>query len=94
MIKKLLKQLFNRESSDSRNEATSRLKLILAHDRSTLNANLLEKMRKEILGVVSRYVELDMEGMEFSIKTDSKITALIANLPIRRILQSGNTSIY
>jgi cell division topological specificity factor len=94
MIKKLLKQLFNRESSDSRNEATSRLKLILAHDRSTLNANLLEKMRKEILGVVSRYVELDMEGMEFSIKTDSKITALIANLPIRRILQSDKISIY
>nr|BDA97111.1 septum-site determining protein [Cryptomonas borealis] len=94
MIKKLLKQLFNRESSDSRNEATSRLKLILAHDRSTLNASLLEKMRKEILGVVSRYVELDIEGMEFSIKTDSKITALIANLPIRRILQSDNTSAY
>jgi len=44
-------------------------------------------MRKEILVVVSKYVELDTDSLEFSIKTDSKMTALIANLPIRRILE-------
>ena len=43
-------------------------------------------MRKEILLVVSKYVELDTESLEFSIRTDSRMTALIANLPIRRIL--------
>jgi cell division topological specificity factor len=37
--------------------------------------------------VVSKYVELDTDSLEFSIKTDSKMTALIANLPIRRILE-------
>ena len=45
-------------------------------------------MRKEILIVVSKYVELDTESLEFSIRTDSRMTALIANLPIRRILQA------
>jgi cell division topological specificity factor len=44
-------------------------------------------MRKEILIVVSKYVELDTESLEFSIRTDNRMTALIANLPIRRILQ-------
>jgi len=62
--------------------------MICAHDRSTLNASSLEKMRKEILVVVSKYVELDTDSLEFSIKTDSRMTALIANLPIRRIIQS------
>ena len=70
----------------SRDDVKRRLKLVLAHDRSTLNASTLEKMREEILVVVSKYVELDTKSLEFSIKTDSKMTALIANLPIRRIL--------
>ena len=70
----------------SRDDVKRRLKLVLAHDRSTLNASTLEKMREEILVVVSKYVELDTDSLEFSIKTDSKMTVLIANLPIRRIL--------
>jgi len=66
----------------SRDDVKRRLKLVLAHDRSTLNASTLEKMREEILVVVSKYVELDTDSLEFSIKTDSKMTALIANLPM------------
>ena len=57
----------------SRDDVKRRLKLVLAHDRSTLNASTLEKMREEILVVVSKYVELDTESLEFSIKTDSNM---------------------
>jgi cell division topological specificity factor len=92
MITRFLKQLLTTNASGSRIEVKKRLKIILAHDRSTLNASLLEKMRKEILTVVSKYVELDIESMEFSIKTNNKITALIANLPIRRVLQSESAN--
>ena len=86
MITEFFERLFV-HNRGSREDVKRRLKLVLAHDRSTLNASTLEKMRKEILVVVSKYVELDTDSLEFSIKTDSKMTALIANLPIRRILE-------
>jgi cell division topological specificity factor len=92
MITEFFERLFIGTSRGSRDDVKRRLKLVLAHDRSTLNASTLEKMRKEILVVVSKYVELDTESLEFSIKTDSRMTALIANLPIRRILQSDSSA--
>lgn len=86
MITEFFERLFVTNGRGSRDDVKRRLKLVLAHDRSTLNASTLEKMRKEILVVVSKYVELDTESLEFSIRTDNRMTALIANLPIRRIL--------
>lgn len=86
MITEFFERLFVVSGRGSRDDVKRRLKLVLAHDRSTLNASTLEKMRKEILIVVSKYVELDTESLEFSIRTDNRMTALIANLPIRRIL--------
>ena len=72
-------------NTNSRSHAKSRLKLIIAHDRASINPDIMEAMREEILDVVARYVEVDREEMEFSLSNDQRMTSLTANLPIRQI---------
>jgi len=74
-----------RRSSPSSSTAKQRLKVILAHDRAGLNPEMLDAMRRDILEVVARYVEIDDGETEIALESDDGVTALIANLPIRRI---------
>ena len=81
-LKDLIDKLLGRQPS-SASTAKERLQLVLAHDRSDLNPELLEQMRREILEVVARYVEIDVEEGDVSLETEDRVTALVANLPIR-----------
>nr|YP_002049276.1 possible septum site-determining protein MinE [Paulinella chromatophora]ACB43066.1 possible septum site-determining protein MinE [Paulinella chromatophora] len=83
-LRDFIDKLLKRQQA-SAPKARERLQLVLAHDRSDLNPELLEQMRREILEVVARYVEVDIREGDVSLETEDRVTALVANLPIKRI---------
>ena len=72
--------------------AKERLKLVLIHDRSNCQTNLLEDIRKDIMEVLSKYMEIDMEALDIKIDTvksedgsEEEVPALYANIPIKNL---------
>ncbi|MBP5306140.1 MAG: cell division topological specificity factor MinE [Lachnospiraceae bacterium] len=84
-----LADLFRKKSSG--NIAKDRLKLVLVSDRANCSPEIMEKIKNDIIQVISKYVEIDLEGLDIKItQTESDgnngtVPALFANIPIKEV---------
>jgi cell division topological specificity factor len=69
----------------SKEDAKSRLKLILMHDQVDLTPTQLERMKAEIIEVISRYVEVDDSHVEFKLDRADDGVQLVSSVPVRRV---------
>jgi cell division topological specificity factor len=83
---------FNRKKSSQ--VAKDRLKLVLIYDRAgtTNNDDMINMMKRDILQVISKYVEIDEQEFEMDFKSvqseDEGVSSqLVANIPIKKIKQ-------
>ncbi|MCB9667964.1 MAG: cell division topological specificity factor MinE [Alphaproteobacteria bacterium] len=69
----------------SKDDAKQRLKVLLIHDQVALTPAQLDAMREEIMDVISRYVEVDDNGVEFRLSREDGAISLVSNVPVRRV---------
>ncbi len=78
---------FRKKSSSS--VAKDRLKFVLISDRANCSPELMEQIKNDIINVISKYVEIDTEGLDIKITqteldgTNGSVPALFANIPIK-----------
>lgn len=85
--------LFNWFSSKKKTKeiAKDRLRVVLVQDRLSLAPALMEEMKDDVILAISKYVEIDTGGIEFSWKDIDRKRALVASIPVVA-LKRGRTA--
>ena len=71
--------------------ARERMQFVLLHDRLDITPEMMMSLKNDIIKVLSRYVELEGEGVEVNVERSGGSTALISNVPIRRVFTKQAT---
>jgi cell division topological specificity factor len=77
-----LQRLMGRKQPTSREIAKNRLQLVLVHDRVNLPAGKMNQLKDELIQVISKYVEIDQDGIEIFLTGNDRRQRLTANIPI------------
>lgn len=72
------------DGESAKDSATNRLKLVLMQDRSNLDGATMQKMREQLIAVISKYIEIDQEALDLNLESDGDEIALMLNIPVIR----------
>lgn len=89
-IKDLL-SFFTRQQS-SKDVAKERLRLVLVHDRSSVSSEFIDKIKVEIIEVISKYMDIDEEATKIDIQDSDGTAILEANLVIKNIKRGSKST--
>ena len=82
-IRWLVNQLAAAEAEESSGvTAKQRLQLVLIQDRLDLPSDKMEAMKQEIWEVVSRYLTVAEDFLEFEIKRLDELVVLVSNIQV------------
>lgn len=78
----LFSRLMGRNEPKSRHVARNRLKVILVHDRVDLSPGKMEQLKNDLAEVISKYVEIDQDGIELTLTDSNRQSHLTAQFPV------------
>ena len=94
MSENIFTELYNRvlslfgqsapKEENAKDVACNRLRVVLMQDRTNLTPELLQRMRKELVELLSKYVEMDKEALELNFEQEGEQMALMLSIPVIR----------
>lgn len=94
MSENIFTELYNRvlslfgqsapKEENAKDVACNRLRVVLMQDRTNLTPELLQRMRKELVELLSKYVEMDKEALELNFEQEGEQMALMLSIPVVR----------
>ena len=94
MSENILKDLCNRvlnlfrqtetKEENAKSGACNRLRVVVMQDRTNLTPELLQRMRRELVELLSKYVEMDKDALELNFDQEGDQMALMLSIPVIR----------
>lgn len=69
----------------SKEIAKERLKLVLVHDRASVSPQLIERMKEDMIRVISEYMEIRQDEIEIQLSRSDGSVSLTANIPVTKM---------
>ena len=76
---------FLRRRRRSASKAKDRLQLVLIHDRSGLSPGKLEALKDELIEVISRHIDIDIDAVHVTLTNERESQRLVAEVPLAPI---------
>lgn len=80
-----MNNFFNRltgRQPPSKQVAKDRLKLVLIHDRTDVSPAVLEQLKDELIAVISKFVDIDRDGVDIKLTQEQTESRLVADIPL------------
>jgi cell division topological specificity factor len=76
-----LSKLTGRETSAD--AAKERLKLVLIHDRTDINPEVIEKLKDDLLKAITHHVEIEPDSVKITMMHEGREQRLIADIQLK-----------
>lgn len=69
----------------SKEDAKSRLKVLLVHDQVDLTPSQMDAMKAEICEVIARYADVDLDRVDIRLERGLDDVRVTSSVPVRRV---------
>ena len=83
-----LQRLFGGEKA-SKELAKDRLKLVLIHDRASVAPAMMENLRRDLVEVISKYMDFDEAALDVQMAEQDNMTMLEVNIPVSSVKRNA-----
>jgi len=89
-VLEIISRFFGRDCPASKEIAKERLRLVLVHDRALISPEIMNALKEDLIKVIQKYMDIDVESLLVDIENEADEVALVANIPIKGLKRAAN----
>jgi cell division topological specificity factor MinE len=84
-----------RATAASGNIASNRLKVVITQDRASINQDVLDDLKKDMIKVFKKYLIIDESGLEYNIQSErERSLGLSISIPVKKVKVAAKGNVF